>query len=137
MRKDNTNDIEVVEITITAKIDGVYFLRNHQFEYVRSYEDTSSEYNKEYKREQYHVVLRDNVEYSIPESICTLTTVLKTELEQNMITYVEVTRRDNIVERFKTYKSSLPIAETEETFGKPNYTGEAYKQKLLRLKGDV
>ncbi|MBN2617255.1 MAG: hypothetical protein JXR64_02960 [Spirochaetales bacterium] len=137
MRKDNTNTEDVVEVTVTAKIDGMYFLRNHQYEYVRSYEGMSSEFNKLYKREQYHVVLIDNVEYPIPESICTLTNVLKTELEQNMNTYIEVTRRDNIVERFDTYVKSLPIAETEETFGKPNHTGESYKQRLLKLKGDV
>jgi hypothetical protein len=137
MRKDNTNEVEVVEITVTAQISDVYFLRNHQFEYVRSYEDTASVHNLEYKREQYHVALKDDVEYAIPESICTLTTVLKTELEQDMVTYIETTRRDNIVERFKTYTETLPIAETAETFGKVNHTGEAYKQELLKLKGDV
>lgn len=137
MRKDNTNTTEVVEVTITAQIDGVYFLRNHQYEYVRTYEDTASEYNKEYKRENYHVVLKERVEYALPESICTLTTVLKTELEQDMITYIEVTRRDNIKDRLEAYIDFLPIATTKENFAKPIYSGEAYKQWLLREKGNV
>ena len=138
MRKDSTNTVPVVEIIITAEIDNVYFLRNHQYEYVRTYEDVAdTRFDCPYLREDYHVVLRDCFQYSVPNSICVLTTVEKTEFEQDMVTYVEVTRRDNIKDRLDAYIKYLPIATTKENFGKPIYTGEAYKEELLREKGDV
>jgi len=138
MRTNYPEEDSVVEITVDIVIDNVQFLHNKQYKYVRSFfAPTDNRIPFPYQTQEYHVLLRDDVEYSIPQTACVITNVLKTDLEQNQYEYVSVTRRDNIKDRLDQYIKDLPIAETKETFGKAIYTGEAYKQKLLKEKGDV
>jgi hypothetical protein len=128
-------NVYAVEIIETVQIDGRYFLRNRQYPHVRSYVGGSILIDALYKKQEFHVVLVDDTEYSIPDNYCIITNHIKTELEQDIVKYIELTRRDNISNRFDTYVKSLPLATNKNNFGEPVYSMSWYEDYLKKIRG--
>ena len=114
--------ILVVEMVGTLNFDGHWFLHRHQYPFVRS---EMKEANPEYPNINnnpyylYNIVYleKEKVEVAIPAHIGILTDKLLTELEQDTLLYLREKYQDKVKNRLEEYKRSLPIGETDETFG--------------------
>lgn len=127
----------VIEIMATINIDGYWFKRNHQYPYLRSEKRTVlPEHNIGFNTCTHHITEIDGKEYAIPEHIGVATTVLKSEIQQDIMKWIEFYYRDNTKDKTRRYLRDLPVWDTEETYSAPFYSGELQKQIMLKKAGE-
>lgn len=135
--EDVVEYVKVVEMVNTLLVEGKYFLMRHQYPYVRTIrKEIAPALSRGYAYDDHNVVLVEGKEYDIPAHIGILTNKIKTELEQDTQLYYEQMHRDNTPDRLNFWLDNLPLAETHETYGKAVYTGDAYRDALLKEKGE-
>jgi len=145
METNNCNPCEetvfkpmVVEMVNTLNFGGHWFLHRHQYPYVRTEvlkADPEHPNINDSPFYDYNVVYleKEKIEVAIPAHVGILTDKILTPLEQDTLMYLREKYQDKVKDRWTEYKRSLPIGETDETYGKATYRFPNIREELHEI----